>query len=436
MTTTTVGLAYGRGRLSVELPAETLSVVQPRYTPALSDPAGALRACLGSPLAGPPLAELVRPGQQVAIAICDVTRPQPRRQMLEAILEHLDGVVPDEAISVLVATGSHRASTGAELEAMLGGELIRRLRVLDHDATDPARLRWAGTFGENVPVWLAREWMDADVRVTTGFVEPHFFAGFSGGPKLVAPGLAGLETILCLHDARRIGDPRAAWGVTVGNPVHDDIRAIAAGTGVDFGFDVVLNRDQQIVAGFAGELFAEHAAAVASCRELSMAGVGTEADVVVTSAAGYPLDQNLYQSVKAMSAAAQIVAPGGTIIVAAECSDGFPDHGSYRDLLRSAPDPASLLAAIESRDEVVADQWQVQVQARVQRLAEVVVHTGGLSVDELAEAHLGACADISAAVVDALAAKGPGARVAVLPEGPTTIPYLLHPRQPSTSSGA
>lgn len=431
MTTKKVALAYGRGRLEVELPAGTLSVVEPRYVPAPADPAGLLRRCLGSPVAGPPLADLVRPGQRVAIAVCDVTRPQPRREMLEAILEHLDGVVPDDAISVLVATGSHRASSPTELEAMFGAELTGRLRVIDHDATDPGRLRHVGVLGDRVPVWLAREWLDADVRVTTGFVEPHFFAGFSGGPKLVAPGLAGLETILCLHDARRIGDPRAAWGVTVGNPVHDDIRAIAAGTGVQFGFDVVLNRDQQIVAAFGGELFAEHAAAVGVCRELSMAGVGTAADVVVTSAAGYPLDQNLYQAVKAMSAAAQIVAPGGTIVVAAECSDGFPDHGSYRRLLRSATDPASLLAAIESRGEVVADQWQVQVQARIQRRAEVLVHTGGLSAAELAEAHLGACADIAATVDEVLARRGPGATVAVLPEGPTTIPYLLHQSEAS-----
>ncbi len=427
MSTTTVGVAYGRGRLELELPAEALCVVEPRYAPALADLPGALQACLASPVAGPPLAELVPPGASVAIAICDVTRPQPRREMLGALLEHLDGVVPDEAVSVLVATGSHRASTAAELEAMLGAELLGRLRVLDHDAADPARLAYVGVLGEGVPVWLDRAWLEADVRITTGFVEPHFFAGFSGGPKLAAPGLAGLETIFALHDARRIGHPEARWGVTVGNPVHDDIRAIAAATGVHFGFDVVLNRDQEVVAAFAGELFAEHAAAVAACREMSMVGVARPADVVVTSNAGYPLDQNLYQSVKAMSAAAEIVKPGGTIVVAAECVDGFPDHGSYRRLLRSAPNPAALLRRIASSPEVVADQWQVQVQARVQQQARVLVHTGGLSADELAEAHLGACEDISAAVADALARAGAGATVAVLPEGPTTIPYLLCP---------
>jgi len=399
-------------------------VVEPQFASAAADPIAVLRAALAQPIGGLPLRSLVRPGATVGVAICDGTRPQPRRAMLDALLECLDGVVPDEAITVVVATGSHRANTTGELTEMLGHELLDRLRVVNHDARDPSGLRWMGTYGDDaVPVWLNRHWVEADVRITTGFVEPHFFAGFSGGPKLVSPGLAGLETILHLHDARRIGHPDARWGVLEGNPVHDDVRAIAAGTGVDFGFDVLLNRDQEIVAAFAGELLVEHAAAAAACRSLAMVPVDGAADVVVTSNAGYPLDQNLYQTVKGMSAAAQIVKPGGTIVVAAECSDGFPD-GPYRNLLSMADDPASLLAGIESRNEVLPDQWQVQVQARVQRKADVAVHTSGLTAAELAEAHLLQCDDITSTVIDALGRQGNGATLAVLPEGPMTIPYL------------
>ena len=212
--------------------------------------------------------------------------------------------------------------------------------MVNHDARDDASLVWLGRHGNGVPVFLDREWVEADVRITTGFVEPHFFAGFSGGPKLVAPGLAGLETVLTLHDAKRIGDPRATWAVCEGNPVHDDIRAVVAAVGrVDFGLDVVLNREQRIVEAFGGELSAMHAAARAASQRLAMQRVPAPFDVVVTTNAGYPLDQNLYQAVKGMSAGMTVVKPGGTIVCAAECRDGFPDHGSYREVLASEPSP-------------------------------------------------------------------------------------------------
>ncbi len=237
--------------------------------------------------------------------------------------------------------------------------------------------------GNDVPVWLNRRWVEADVRITTGFVEPHFFAGFSGGPKMVAPGLAGLETTLTLHDAARIGHPSARWGITEGNPVHDDVRAIAAATGTDFSLDVILDGEQQIVQAFGGELFAMHRAACAVAKEVAMRAVPVPFDVVVTSNSGYPLDQNLYQAVKGMSAAAQVVKAGGLIVCAAECRDGFPDHGSYRSELAAAASPQALLDSIRGRTETVPDQWQIQIQADIQTHARVVVHTSYLSDEDL-----------------------------------------------------
>jgi nickel-dependent lactate racemase len=241
---------------------------------------------------------------------------------------------------------------------------------------------------------------------------------------MVAPGLAGLDTVLTLHDARRIGHPDARWGVTEGNPVHDDVRAIAAGTGVDFALDVVLNRDQDIVRAFGGELFAMHKAAIETARVVAMRPVDRYFDVVVTTNSGFPLDQNLYQAVKGMSAAAQVVRPGGVIVCAAECRDGFPDHGSYQEVLSSAPSPEALLAEISGRPKTVPDQWQVQVQAKIQARARVVVRSEYLTEAQLAAAHLGYTKDVAAAVEDALGAAGPDARLCVLPEGPQTIPYV------------
>ena len=419
-----VTLAYGRDGLTVDLPEERTTVVEPLYPRAADDERAAVLEALRRPVAGLPLREVVRGRRTVAISICDGTRPQPRQIVVPAILEELDGLVRLEDVVVLVATGTHRGNTDDELRSMLGNEVLASVRVVNHDARDFSTLTWMGHLGADVPVWLNSEWARADVRITTGFVEPHFFAGFSGGPKLVAPGLAGLETTLVLHDAARIGHPDARWGVTHGNPVHDDVRAIAAATGTDFSLDVVLDGAHRVAQAFGGELFAMHEAACASVRRTAMRAVPEPFDVVLTTNSGFPLDQNLYQAVKGMSAAAQVVRPGGTIVCAAECRDGFHSHGSYREELTSAASPAALLDAIAARTATVADQWQIQIQAAIQARSRVIMHTSYLSDAELAEAHLEQTGDVEATVGHLLDAAGPEARMCVLPYGPLTVPYL------------
>ncbi|MBO0831991.1 MAG: nickel-dependent lactate racemase, partial [Actinobacteria bacterium] len=356
-----VRLSYGDDGLDVAVPDDAV-VVYPQDAPAVPDSPAALTAALRSPVSGAPLRERVRPGQTVAISVCDGTRPQPRQLMIPAVLAELDGIIDSQDIVILIATGTHRANTDAELRAMLGDEVVDSVRIVNHDSRDKSSLTWFGTFGNDVPVWLNTEWLKADVKITTGFVEPHFFAGFSGGPKMVAPGLASLDTVLVLHDAARIAHPSATWGVTEGNPIHDDVRAIAAEADVTYALDVVLNRQKEIVAAFGGDILPMHAAACRLASKLAMRPLATPFDIVVTTGSGYPLDQNLYQSVKGMSAASRIIADGGMIICAAECRDGYPDHGSYRDVLRSAPTPQDLLADISGREVTVPDQWQVQIQ--------------------------------------------------------------------------
>jgi lactate racemase len=354
-----IELAYGSDGLTVDLPDDRTTVVEPLHPQAAADARAAVLEALRRPVAGAPLRDVVRGRRTVAISICDGTRPQPREIVVPALLEELEGLVRLEDVVVLVATGTHRGNTPEELRAMLGDEVLAAVRVVNHDSRDEGSLTWMGRHGADVPVWLNSEWVAADVRVTTGFVEPHFFAGFSGGPKLVAPGLAGLETTLTLHDAARIGHPAARWGVTQGNPVHDDVRAIAAATGTDFALDVVLDGEQRIARAFGGELFGMHEAACALVRQTAMRAVPAPFDVVLTTNSGFPLDQNLYQAVKGMSAAAQVVRDGGTIVCAAECRDGFPAHGPYREELTAAASPAALLAAIAARTRTVADQWQI-----------------------------------------------------------------------------
>jgi nickel-dependent lactate racemase len=410
--------------LQVTLPDERVTVIEPISGPAIADPMEALTGAIRAPLGGgPPLADLARPGRSIAISVCDVTRAQPRREMLTALFREMPDVRPDD-VTILIATGTHRASTDAERERMLGREIMDHYRVVDHDARDASSLASAGHTSSGVPVLLNRLWLGADVRVTTGFVEPHFFAGFSGGPKMVAPGLAGLDTVMMLHDAARIAHPRAVWGITQGNPIHEDVREIARMTRVHFAVDVTLNREHQITRVFAGELFTEHAAACAAAKRVAMRDVPALFDVVLTSNSGYPLDQNLYQAVKGMSAAARVVKPGGTIICVAECRDGWPSHGSYRPLLLSQPSPAALLAMITAPGFSRPDQWQVQVQAQIGLKARVLVKAEGLTPDELRTAHVEPVANLDDAVAGALAAAGPEATLCVLPQGPQTIPYL------------
>jgi len=417
-------LDYGSDGLEVELPDERVTVIEPVFRPAVAEPHVALREAMRSPIQSAPLGEIVRQGQRVAISVCDVTRAQPRREMLLAIFEELPQVRAED-VTILIATGTHRGNSPAELETMLGRDILGRYRVINHDARDAGSLAYVGRADTGVAVHLNREFLSADVRITTGFVEPHFFAGFSGGPKMVAPGLAGLETVMTLHDAKRIGHPRATWGITEGNQIHDDVREIARMVGVHFAIDVTLNRAQEITAVFAGDLLAEHRAACAYARDMAMRGVRAPFDVVLTSNAGYPLDQNLYQAVKGMSAAAQIVKARGTIICASECRDGLPAHGSYGAVLASASSAAALLAMINEAGYAMPDQWQVQIQAQILRHADVFVKTTGLVPDELRAAHLTPIDDVSGAVRDALRRFGPAATLCVLPQGPQTIPYLL-----------
>ncbi|MGI9149757.1 MAG: nickel-dependent lactate racemase [Chloroflexota bacterium] len=418
-----IELAYGRSGLSVEVSPDA-DVIEPRFVAGLADEATAIRNALRAPTAGTPLVDAVTCGASVGISVCDVTRPFPGSRVLPVLVEELQahGAGP---ITVFVATGTHRACTPDELDQMLGPDVQRLCEVVQHDAFDASRHRAVGTvLDSNTPALVESAFVDTHVRITTGFIEPHFFAGFSGGPKMVAPGLAALETVLDLHSAARIAHPRATWGVTQGNPVHDAVRAIARGVGVAFNLDVTLNRDHAITSVFSGELFASHAAGCAYARATAMAAVRGAYDVVLTTNSGYPLDQNLYQSVKGMSAAAQIVKPGGSIIVASECSDGLPAHGGYRDLLRRGNDPDAFLEQLFEPDFSVHDQWQVQVQAQIQRKARVFVKADGLSPEQVREAWFEPVGDIDECVRRRLAAAGAGARLAVLPQGPQTIPYI------------
>lgn len=417
-----VHLQYGRDGLDVDLPGHDVTVVAPRYVPGLADEYAAFRAAIESPIASPTLSELVGSRDRVAIVIPDITRPLPTDRLLPWLLQTI-AHVPDTQIVIINGTGSHRANTPSELATMVGSAILSRYRVVNHDSHDPSTLASAGVGADGHPVLLHREYVNADRRIVLGFIEPHFMAGFSGGAKAVFPGIAAIDAIMRYHDARMIGDPKTTWGLLKGNPTQDRIRHDGTLLPIDFCINVTLNRDRQITQFFCGDVLIAHDRGCAFSRETAMVPCDRPFDVVVTTNSGYPLDQNLYQAVKGMSAAAQVVAPSGYIATAARCNDGFPAHGNFRTLLMQHESPRAILDTILAPGFLLYDQWEAQMLANIQMKARVGLFSE-LPDDDVRRAHLEPIRDIAAVVDREIAAKGADANIAVLPEGPMTIPYL------------
>lgn len=418
-----VKLAYGRSGMTVNLPDLRTTVIEPQFMPGLPDQGLSVVHGLLHPIRSRPLSEVVSAGDTVAVVFCDITRPMPNAVVLPLVLEQLSHV-PREQIVLICATGTHRANTREELEQMLGQEVVRKYRIVNHNATDKSTQTMVGRLGGGTEVWLNTELVKASKRVVTGFIEPHFFAGFSGGPKMVAPGCAGLQTILALHSANLIGNPNATWGVTDGNPLWEHICEAARLLDVDFSINVTINNKHQVTNVFAGELWEAHRIGVEFARKTAMRGVPQPFDVVVTTNAGYPLDMNLYQTVKGMSAASQIVKPGGAIVVASECSDGIPEHGNFRKLLKQAGNPDALLDLVNQPGFQMQDQWDAQIQALVQKKARVFLKAGYLSDQQIRECMLTPIGNVEECVNELLEDMDPNATVGVLPQGPFTIPFV------------
>lgn len=419
-----ITLAYGKTGLPLELDdALDVTVVAPSFVPALADPAAAVRAALASPLGAPPLCDLVRPGTRVGVVFSDITRPAPNPLLLGAVLEVLDAV-PGVEIVLFNALGTHRPNTEAELRALVGDAVFERRRIVQNDAFDPSTQVRAGVTSKGHETWLNAELMRCDLKVLTGFIEPHLFAGFSGGGKAIMPGMAGQRTVLGNHDAGMVGHPNAIWGVTRGNPIFEEVREVAGQAGRVFLLNVTLNRDKAVTGVFAGDLDAAHAAGCAFVKDKAMVAVPRLFDIVVTTNSGHPLDLNLYQSVKGMRAAEPVVRPGGAIVIAASCWDGIPEHGLYGRILRESRDPADLLARVSAPGFLEQDQWQAHVQALVQRKAEVYVRSDGLTDDQIRSALLLPSRRVEDTIDALLVRYGRGASICVMPEGPQTIPYV------------
>ena len=419
-----ITLPYGRTGLELELPDSVHVIRGPSETP-LDEPAEAVARALETPIDSSPLRSLVRPDHRVAVVHSDITRATPNALLLPPLLAALERAgVNDANITLINATGMHRVQTDEELSAMLGEAVARRYRRVQHDARDASMLARVGRTSSGNDLAVNRAWVEADFRIATGFIEPHFFAGYSGGPKAVLPGIAGESSILYNHRASNIDHPRATWGVTDGNPVWEEMAEAARLARTDFLVNVTLDAEKRVTGVFAGDPASAHRAGCAHVRSFAMAAVDAPFDIVITSNSGYPLDQNLYQAVKGMSAAAQITAYGGSIMLAAACEEGLPAGSCYDRLLSRFRDPESFLTALEDGAVSEAEQWQVQVQAKILFKNEVFLHSDGLEAAEIERAMLRPCADIPSKLGELLRRYGDRARVAVMPDGPQCIPYV------------
>ena len=429
-----IRLAFAKTGLTLELPDDlNVTIIEPQFVPGIANPRTALAQALRTPMQSPALRDFVKPRDRVGIIFSDITRPTPNQLLVPAVLDEL-AHVPRENITLFNALGTHRKNTDAELREMLGDAIVEKYPIVQNDAFDRTTQIELGTSLRGHEIWLNRALVECDVKILTGFIEPHFFAGFSGGGKAIMPGMAGQTTVLGNHDAEMIGNRNATWGITHGNPIWEEITEVAHRLTRSFLLNVTLNKEKEITGVFAGGLDAAHAAGCVSVKEKAMAPVPHEFDIVITSNSGYPLDLNLYQAVKGMSAAAQVVRQDGAIIIAASCWDGIPDHGLYGELLRGAPSPRALLDMIETPGFLKQDQWQAQIQAQIQLKANVYVHSNHLTASQIRGAMLEPCENLEQTIQQLLARCGQNATICVLPEGPQTIPYVQSQPEVSKST--
>ncbi len=415
-------IAYGKNGLTLNLP-DDVQVLKSKFCAGLPDEAAALQHALRNPIGSEALSQRVKAGDKVVITHSDITRATPNERILPVLLAELaQAGVKQTDITLINALGTHRPQTEAELRRMLGEAIVDNYRCMQHDAFDDENLVAYGSTSLGHPLRLNRCLQAADLVIVTGFIEPHFFAGFSGGPKGILPALAGYESVLTNHGAEMISHPKATWGINQGNPVWEEMREAALKLPNLFLLNVTMNEARQISGVFAGHVIEAHQSGTDFVRQTAMVAVDEPFDIVITTNSGYPLDQNVYQAIKGVSAASRIVRKGGAIVMAAACEEGLPDNSGYARLLAGASSPKEVLHQILTPGFSAPDQWTVQIQAQIQQDVDVYLFSEGLTTAQIQAALLLPMEDIQQQFGAIRAKYGP--RVCVIPEGPQTIAYV------------
>jgi lactate racemase len=419
-----VRLAYGKKGLEWNIPDNChVDVIEPRWTEGKTNQLGAVREALLEPINSSPLRKLAGKDDKIGIIFSDITRATPYNILLPALFAEMDHI-PAENITLFCATGTHRPCTDKELDSILGEEVVNNFRIVQNDTNDESLFSSVGQTGSGNNIRINKEVLACDLKIFTGFIEPHFFMGFSGGGKAVMPGMGYLETIRFNHSIAMLENENARWGITEGNPLWEDVMEAAEMIPGIFLLNITLNKNKVITGVFAGELRTAHEAGCKFAKETAMMPLDKEYDIVVTSNSGYPLDLNIYQSVKGMSAAAQIVRQGGVIITAAECWDGIPSGSDYERILSSADSIDELSDYIRKHENTLQDTWQVFFQVIIQQRAKVYLFTDKLEDSVVSRTLLHPVSDPESLIEELVGLTGNGTRICILPEGPQTIPYI------------
>jgi lactate racemase len=422
-----IDMAFGKSGLALNLPdGFDYQVLHAHAAATMQDALAAVEHVLDNPIGTPPLFDLAKGKKSAAISVCDITRPAPNRLVLPPILERLQRAgIARENITILIATGLHRPAPKEEIEEIVGAEIAATWRVVNHHAKELGEHRFLGTSSTGTPVYIDERFVAADLHITLGFIEPHLMLGFSGGRKLIAPGLAAQETIKVLHSPKFMRDPRVVEGSIEDNPLHRELLEIAGMAGHHFLVDAALGRGtvdygrKPITAVFAGDPKKAHAAGVKYVAEIMLERIDEPVDAVITSSAGYPLDLTFYQAIKGVTAASHIVKPGGKILLIAECSEGAGAH-EFQAMVAENRNDGEFLKKLEQQP-VEVDQWQLEKLALVTQRLDLLYYVPGLPAEHKA-ALWGESFDSPQAAIASLLANLPnGAKVAVIPEGPYVL---------------
>ena len=426
MTTTSVQLLFGHGTLSVELPASARAhVIRKPPFPPVSQVEDVYAAAMDNPIGCEKLHVLCKGCKTACILICDITRPVPNHVFLRPMIRTMmtEGIAA-ENITVLVATGLHRPNEGDELAELVGDNwVLDTVNVVNHFAlNEEDHVDLGVTATRATPVKLDRRFVEADLRIATGLVEPHFMAGYSGGRKVIAPGVAHHETIRTFHSARFMEDPAATQCNLKHNPLHEEQLEIVRMLGDVYAFNTVIDEDRHLVFASFGEVIASHLSAVEFVRDYTEIQVGRKFNTVVTSSAGYPLDQTYYQTVKGMVTPLDILAPGGTLIIASECTEGI-GSSHYRKAQERlvAMGPDAFLDTLLAKQLADVDEWQTEMQLKPMRTGTVYLYSTGLSEDDHALTGVQRIDSVEQAIAKSIE-QYDDPDVALIPEGPYVVP--------------
>lgn len=417
-----IKMDYGKTGLMVDLPNDkVIGPLEIKNATPLANQSQAISDALAHPIGSKPLAEIAKGKKTACILICDITRPVPNKVILPQILKTIeDAGVPRNGITILIATGLHRPNEGEELVELVGEDIANNYRVENHHGKETSEHDYLGITPKGVPVYIDSRYIRAELKITTGLIEPHLMAGYSGGRKVICPGIAGIETVKVWHGPKFLEHPNADCGIVEGNPVHEENTYIALMSGCDFIVNVCVDGNRQITWAGAGDMIKAWEAGVSFVRQVVRVAIKEPVDIVLTSCAGYPLDITWYQAVKGLIGALPILKKGGTIILVASLSEGLGSP-EFQQVLSENPDLKAFKKRILETDYFVMDQWQLEEFAKVIEKCKVKVFSKGLEHSVLSKCHVTPIDSVEQAIADSLQEYGPSARIAVIPKGPYVL---------------